>query len=155
MTALLLLAFSCSSDSASRSAATYVDQLQPLLQENSLLAERVLFQAANIYNEAARPEDVAKKWEDDITPIAEHLYFQAKLVEPPDDWTTQHGELVDIWGERARAYRDISESLRLADRSLWEKGRNAAENVKLSEENWFERANEKLGVLNVTLDPYP
>lgn len=155
MTALFLLAFSCTTDSATRSASTYVEQLNPLLQENSLLAERVLFQAAAIYNNAARPDDVASKWETDITPIAEHLHFQAKLVQPPEEWTEQHGALVVIWGDRASAYRDISEGLRLADRERWDRGSKAAEEVKLSEEDWFTAVNEKLATINVALDAYP
>ncbi|MEN0062432.1 MAG: hypothetical protein AAGA48_09780 [Myxococcota bacterium] len=155
MTALLLLAFSCTTNSSGRSATTYVGQLQPLLHENSLLAERVLFQAADIYNNAARPDDVANKWETDITPIAEHLHFQAKLVDAPEEWSDQHSGLVEIWGDRARAYRDISEGLRLADRERWDRGRSSAEKVKLEEEAWFGEINEKLGSMNVNLEPYP
>ncbi len=154
MTSLLLVVLACSSNSAG-SATTYVNQLSPLLQENSLLAERVLFQAADIYNNAARPDDVANKWESDITPIAEHLHFQAKLVKAPEDWTEKHGELVAIWGDRAVAYRDISEALRLADRERWERGTKAAEEVKLEEEAWFVGVGERLGGMNISIDPYP
>ncbi|MEO0600009.1 MAG: hypothetical protein AAF211_01145 [Myxococcota bacterium] len=155
MMPVLLMVLACGSDSASRSASTYVGQLQPLLQENSLLAERVLFQAAAIYNNAARPDDVANKWETDITPIAEHLHFQAKLVPAPEEWSETHEGLVEIWGDRARAYRDISEGLRQADREAWDRGSTAAEEVKLEEEDWFDKLNDKLGAMNVNLDPYP
>lgn len=151
---LLLVAIACTGNSGG-SAGTYVEQLQPLLQENSLLAERVLFQAAAIYNNAARPDDVANKWESDITPIAEHLHFQAKLLQAPEDWVDTHANLVEIWGDRAAAYRDISEGLRQADRERWDRGSKAAEEVKLQEEDWFVGANERLGSINVSLDPYP
>jgi len=155
MMPLLLMALSCSTDSAGRSASTYVGQLQPLLQENSLLAERVLFQAAALYNQAARPEDVADKWETDITPIAEQLYFHAKTVEAPAEWSDEHVALVGIWGDRAEAYRDITESLRLADRERWDSGLTAAKQAKLDEEAWFVSINEQLRAINVSLDPYP
>ena len=155
MTALFLVVLSCSSSSPTRTASIYVGQLQPLLQENSLLAERVLLQAADLYNNAARSEDVVQKWETDITPVAEHLHFQAKHAEVPEEWSERHDQLVRIWGDRGGAYRDITEGLRLVNRERWDRGTKSADEVKLAEEDWFVAINEELGAINVSLDPYP
>ena len=152
---LLLITTACQIDPEARSATTYVAKLQPLMQENSLLAERVLYQAAAIYNGATRPDEVADAWSSDIVPLAEHLHHQAGFVEPPENWSQQHAALVAVWGERAHAYRSISEGLERADKDLGEQGRNLAEQVKLKEESWFEEVNGQIGPMGFTIDAYP
>ena len=151
----LLLLTACQLDPKARSATEYVVKLQPLVQENSLLAERVLFQAAEIYNGATRPDEVADAWTTDIVPLSEHLHHQAGFVQAPEGWAERHGSLVEIWGERAHAYRSISEGLRMADEEAWDSGRALAEDVKLREEQWFDALNEELRPMSRGVEAYP
>ena len=142
-------------DPASSSTTVYLSELQPLLQENSLLAERVLFQAAAIYNEAAKPEQVANTWSLEIVPLSEHLANQASFVTAPDPFGARHAELVKIWSDRAVAYRNLGEAIKTADAEQWNDARKQADDVKLREEKWFDGLNEQLAPQGLVVDPYP
>ncbi|MBX2803653.1 MAG: hypothetical protein KTR31_38610 [Myxococcales bacterium] len=154
-TPLLLVLASCQVDPAARSTTEYLTKLQPLLQENSLLAERVLFQASAVYNGATRPDEVSDAWTTDIVPVAEHLHHQSTFVAAPAEWSATHANLVAIWGERANAYRSISEGLRTADQETWDSGRKLAETVKIREEEWFDMVNNTVAPMGFMLDAYP
>jgi hypothetical protein len=134
---------------------TYLDELDPLLQENGLLAERVLTLAAQIYNDSARPEQIADSWGRSVVPIAEHLADQASFVEPPQSYAQAHAEIVQIWGDRAVAYRSLSEAIQTGDTDAWNAARNSADAVKLREERWFDTLNERVGPTGLIVDPYP
>ena len=153
--AVLLLASCQQMDPAGQATTEYLTRLQPLLQENSLLAERVLLQAAAIYNDATKPEQVATAWSGDIVPIAEHLHHQSSFVAAPDVWAAKHNELVAIWGDRALAYRNIGEAIKLADAEQWKSARELADGVKLREEKWFDTLNEAVAPMGLVVDPYP
>lgn len=142
-------------DPATTATTDYLTRLQPLLQENSLLAERVLFQAAGLYNDATKPSQVAQAWTVEIVPLAEHLHHQSTFVSAPEPWSARHAELVEIWGERAEAYRNLSEAIRLGDAPLWNDSRKKADSVKLAEEDWFNNLNRAVGPLGLVVDPYP
>jgi hypothetical protein len=133
----------------------YLVRLQPLLQENGVLAEQVLFQAASVYNEAVKPEQVADSWTHDVVPLAEHLHNQASFVTAPDDFGSVHTELVQIWGDRALAYRNLGEAIQTGDIEEWNKARELADSVKLREEKWFDRLNTTLAPSGLIVDPYP
>jgi hypothetical protein len=133
----------------------YVSRLQPLLQENGVLAEQVLFQAASIYNEAVKPEAVAEYWTHDVVLLAEHLFNQASFVTAPPEYAQVHGELVEIWGDRAIAYRNLGEAIQTGDTESWNKARELADTVKLREEKWFDRLNNQLAPSGLIVDPYP
>ena len=152
---VLLLASCQPIDPAATATTEYLTRLQPLLQENSLLAERVLLQAAAIYNDAAKPEQVAAAWTSDIVPIAEHLHYQSAFVAAPDVWAANHNELIAIWGDRALAYRNIGEAIKLADPEAWKSARELAEGVKVREETWFDALNKAVGPMGMVVDPYP
>ena len=154
--ALLLATSGCQvADPTTRAATDYLVMLQPLLQENSLIAERVLFQAAALYNDATVADEVAAAWTSDIVPLAEHLHHQASFVSAPAEWTSSHSALVTIWGERATAYRNISEGLRMADTAKWDQGRNMAATVKIQEEEWFDTVNTTIAPMGFVIDAYP
>ena len=142
-------------DPASSSTTVYLSELQPLLQENSLLAERVLFQAAQIYNESTKPEQVANVWTVEIVPLSEHLASQAEFVSAPDPYSSRHGDLVKIWSDRAVAYRNLGEAIKTADAEQWNDARKQADDVKLREEKWFDGLNEQLAPQGLVIDPYP
>lgn len=153
---LILVLSGCNQlDPATTATTDYLNLLQPLLQENSLLAERVLFQAAGIYNEATKPSQVATAWTSEIVPLAEQLHHQASFVVAPEAWSQRHSGLVDIWGERATAYRNLGEAIRLGDAALWNDSRKKADAVKLAEEDWFNDLNRAVGPLGLVVDPYP
>lgn len=152
---LLLFGPACQLDPAGSAASDYVTKLQPLVHENSLLAERVLFQAAAIYNEATLPTDVATAWSTEITPLAEHLHQQAGFVEPPPDWAQDHQQLVAIWAERAEGYRAVSEALRAADQEKWDRGTALIERARGQESEWFLGLNTRLQPHGIQLDGYP
>jgi hypothetical protein len=134
----------------------YLNALQPLMQENGLLAERVLLQAAKIYNnEAVKPDQVADAWIHEIVPIAEHLHNQASFVAPPSSFATTHADLVLIWGDRALAYRNLGEAIQTGNTDEWNKARELANQVKLREERWFDTLNGALAPSNLMVDPYP
>ncbi len=152
----VLLACSCASmDPEMQRATDYVTRLQPLLQENSLLAERVLLQAAVVYNDQVEPKAMVDAWTQDVVPIAEHLHNQSVLVAAPQGYGEAHQQLVIVWGERARAYRDLSEAIYTADTKQWTKAKEDAKNVRIREEEWFEDLNSTLAARGIVVDPYP
>jgi hypothetical protein len=133
----------------------YLTALQPLLQENGLLAERVLLQASKIYNEAVKPDQVSEAWIHEIVPVSEHLYNQAGFVQPPSTYAQTHADLVLIWGDRALAYRNLGEAIQTGNSDEWNKARDLANQVKLREEKWFDTLNQSLAASNLSVDPYP
>lgn len=152
---LVLVVASCQLDPEGAAASEYVGRLQPLVHENSLLSERVLFQAAAVYNEATLPADVGTAWMTEITPLAEHLHHQATYLEPPESWQKAHQELTQIWGERAQGYRAVAEGLRAADAEAWERGNTLVERARAQETEWFLSVNTRLQPLGVQIDAYP
>lgn len=155
---LLSLTFlvACATDPRQAAATRYLQVLQPLMLENSMLADRVLVQAAAVYNESGGPKQVADAWEGEIVPLAEHLADQASLVQPPTDYAARHGELVTIWVDRAAAYRALSEAIRSGEAEAWNPARRDAESAKIREENWFNQLNETVTPLGIPLvDQYP
>lgn len=133
----------------------YLTALQPLLQENGLLAERVLLQSAKIYNDAVKPEQVSDAWVHEIVPLAEHLHNQSSFVAPPPSYAQTHADLVLIWGDRALAYRNLGEAINTGNTDEWNKARELANQVKLREERWFDTLNAALAPSNILVDPYP
>jgi hypothetical protein len=143
-------------DAETRAHRAYVRQLQPLLVENSLLSDQVLGLAARAYNDPnVEPAALAEAWTKDVVPLSEHLHSQATFVLPPTEWATAHGELVEIWSDRAQAYRALSESITVADPDQWQAARELADTVKLQEEEWFRNTNQTLGPKGLLVDQYP
>jgi len=154
----LALSFASSCDRFSaetRDNRTYVNVMMPILQDNSLLAERVLVEAAGVYNEKSEPEALVQNWTDEITPLAEHVHSQASFATPPESWSEQHAKIVDIWGQRAQAYRALSDAIQTADDTQWQSSRDQADGVKLAEEKWFESTNKRLVQSGLVLDQFP
>lgn len=145
--------FACST--GDDATAQYLNQINPLLHENGLLAERVLLQAAKVYNDAVKPDQVAEVWVDEIVPLAEHLQNQASFVEPPAEHMQTHQELVAIWRDRAVAYRNLGEAIQSGSTDEWNKATALASDVKLREEKWFDTLNTALAESGRTVDPYP
>lgn len=134
---------------------TYAQSLEPLLDENGLVADRLLETAAAVYNGTAASTEVKLAWVQDIVPLAEHLRDQAVLVQPPVEYAEDHRQLVEIWSTRADAYREIGDALVSGDLEQWKKGREQADDAKLREEAWFRATNEKLQPHGVSLDQFP
>lgn len=152
----LLLTLGCAPAAQPDPAAkAYADALQPLVQENGLVAERVLEVAADVYNGKAVSADTRKVWRDELAPMAEHLRNQAALVQAPPEWSADHTELVTIWTLRSDAWQDISEALEAGDPDLWKTGRSRSDEAKLQEESWFRKTNERLASQGITLDQFP
>ena len=133
----------------------YLKDLQPLLVENGHLSERVLMLSAKVYNKDGDTDSLAQAWTGEVVPLAEHLHHQAQFVEAIEPWSQRHGELVEIWGDRAVAYRTLSEALVLSDPDEWREGRAQATQVKLREEEWFKEVNQILLTTNQQIDPTP
>jgi hypothetical protein len=163
---LLALMVACGPRAEERlDAQKYNEALGPLLADNGLLAD-VLWQSADtLYASLAAnpstgtpaatdPKAIFKTWTDDITPLAAHLRDQAALVQPPDAWLDAHGELVDAWGRRADSYRDIGEALIQNDTAALAAARDAADQSKHLEEQWFRRVNTRLAPYGLHLNQY-
>ena len=152
---ILLLATACALYSNAGQAADYVVQLQPVLFENAALADRVLALSVAVSEKKATPDQVRKAWDDDIVPLAEHLHAQVSFVQPPSAWAESHAQLVDLWGDRAAAYRSLSIATDEGDEKRWREARALADGVKLHEEDWFRSTNQRLAGWHLSVDPYP
>ncbi len=141
-------------DPERQAAEVYAQSLEPLLQENGLIADTVLGTAAAIYDGRA-PENLPARWSDEIVPLSEHLYDQSRMLSVPDAWNAEHQLLIAIWKKRAEAYRDLSEATLLGDAKRWTAARKQANDAKLEEETWFNNTNERLGKSDVKIDQYP
>lgn len=152
----LLLLLACTPAPPGADAArAYADALEPLLEENGHVADRLLYVAADVYNGKADAAAARAAWEDDVVPLAEHLRDQAVLVQAPPDWAPSHQTLVEIWTQRAESYRDISEAIDLGDPEVWKKARSTANDAKLREEAWFRDTNQRMQAYGITLDQFP
>ena len=133
----------------------YLESIEPLLVENSVLSEEVLGLAADVYNGHPAPSDLVGAWRQDVVPLAEHLHAQAVLVKPPDSFIERHKELVEVWAARATVYRDLSEAIVLSDFDAWTSARGRANEVKLREEEWFRTINAEFGTNGLVVDQFP
>ncbi|MCB9677883.1 MAG: hypothetical protein H6737_22480 [Alphaproteobacteria bacterium] len=158
MIATLLLAglMGCATLDPKTAAATeYVNDVQPLMLENSLLAERLLKLASQVYNEDVPQAGLSPAWNDEIVPLAEHIHIQADAVDVPDEWKDLHDNLVVIWSDRASAYRSMGEAIVLADRKRWKEARELEGQVVKREETWFQTVSTQLSQYDLTLEQYP
>lgn len=162
----LLLAVACLPQSQDHvDASDYARQLDPLLHENSLLANRVLHVAAVVYNAPPQgdeeqvsvevSEQARLTWSQEIVPLAGHLHDQAALVQPPAPWAGRHKDLVDIWSLRADAYSSLEEAMLLADDVKWQDSRRKSNQAMLDEENWFREVNEQVAPYGIVIDQFP
>ena len=138
-----------------RTAPAYVAEIAPLLQENGLLAERVLVVAAKVHDGKLEVGDAAIAWRDEIVPLAVELSDNAALCAPPVEWSTRHAELVDIWTDRAQAYDHLATAMSEADVERWNAARAASDDAKLREEAWFKAVNAEIAPTRITLDQLP
>lgn len=159
MRGLLLLSLAltgCTEPSPmARTAPDYATDLEPLLYENGLLAQQVLFEAAAVYNGAASPEEVYTTWTDTVVPLARHLADQAIVASPPEPWAARHETLVSAWSDRADAYQGLHLAIEQGDPDAWKAARKKADDAKLREEEWFRSVNQELAPLGIALDQYP
>jgi hypothetical protein len=151
----ILLAAGCGPDDATRSARAYVEQLEPLLYENGLLAERLLLAAADAHDDRVAPTALHTTWTTDLRPLAEHLAWQAAATSPPPEWAGRHERLVAAWSDRATAYRLIDEAARAGDREEWRRAREQADRATIAEERWFSEMDVELAPYGLALDQYP
>ena len=157
LAALALLCGGCGPLSPDvQEANRYLKLLQPLVIENSHLAEQVLTLAADAYNEKGDAEALAEAWATNVVPLAEHLHHQTVALPAEGVWNTRQQGLIKIWGDRAQAYRGVSEALVLADRAAWTSSATSASEVQLAEEGWFKETNKALAALSLPpIDPTP
>lgn len=155
-TLLLLSALvSCVPKGPSYETSAYVIALHPLLQENSLLAEKVLETAAGVHADKLDGPGATEAWRSEILPIAEHLHQQAAIVHAPGPWVDAHVQLVEAWGTRAEAYALIAEGVERGDLQRWKRGRSMAVTAQLDEERWFQESNQRLTPKGISLDQFP
>jgi hypothetical protein len=152
---LLSAATACGPDPEHEKTVDYLTELHPVLLENSLLAERVLVQAAHVYNKDAQADEIASAWATEVLPIAESIPVLANEVQPPPHLSVDHNNLVDIWSKRADAYREVVEGLQTADRSRFDAASNATAAITLSEDQWVRAFNAKIEPLRLYVDLYP
>lgn len=153
---LLVALVACTDNSPEAQATrTWVHDLQPILLENTRLAEHVLWTAADLHDTRAEPETARQVWAEAVVPTARQLTFQLEVIHAPDPWATRQTSLEQIWGERATAYEEVQTALESGDRKQWQVGRERSMNAKLREEKWFDTINQELAPYHVTLDQYP
>lgn len=150
-----LLTAACGPPAVPADTAIYLGQLQPLLQENGLLAERILEAAAQVHNGRSSPTAASATWQEEVVPIARHLHDQALRVDAPAAWAADHDRLTQIWGSRADGYTEISVGITRGERGAWQRGRALADQAKLDEEAWFTEAQKRVRPYGVELDQYP
>ena len=151
LTILLFLLVGCA-DSAT---TTYAEQLDPLLYENTVLNDQLLNIAGGIYNDKVDSQKTAELFRSDVIPIAQHLAHQAAAVQAPEQWAASHAELVDIWSQRAKSYREISEALWLVDAERFSNAQVGLDKAAREEEAWFADMRQELGKKGVALSQFP
>lgn len=152
---LLILAGCAAFDSERADAILYIQAVQPLMAENSLLAERTLAIASTLHDGSATDASVLEGWTTEIVPLSQHLHLQAARVDVPETWTDLHGELVGIWTERTIAYRDLGEGVVLADTAIWERAKNRHQAAIDREQAWFQTVSTQLAAHELMLEQYP
>lgn len=152
--ATLLLA-ACGPDPEHQKTVDYLTALHPVLQENSLLAERVLVQAAHVYNEDADATAIADQWDHEVVPLADHVATLAAGIQAPPHLSVDHQNLVEIWGQRADAYREAVEGLQTADRARFQEAASATAQITLTEDQWVRAFNARIEPLKLYVDLYP
>ena len=152
ITVSLLLSACTPSDPA---AVAYGEVLRPLLRANSRLATEVIKLAADAHDEHADSDAIRARWRDSVIPSSEHIAWQAATTESPQSWAAMHEELVEIWKQRASAYRELDFAITDASREAWTRAGESVNECQVAEEAWVAEASKALGAKGVRLDPYP
>ena len=151
----LLLLSACSRRPHAPDNAFYVVLVTPLLDDNALLAERLLAAAAATLEAPEATDTTLEAWRDEVVPLAHHLHEQASLVQPPASWVAEHERLVGTWSTRASAYQLILEAAERGDEGRLKRGRALADRAKLDEESWVQDVNGRLSADGIQLRQYP
>lgn len=154
-TPLLILSGCAYFDPELGAAIEYIEKVQPLMAENSLLAERTLVLASELHDKKADDAKVLEVWTNEIVPLSQHLHMQAGQLDPPELWKDSHGELVTIWTDRTAAYRDFGEAIVLADSERWDRARTQYQTMIDREQAWFQGTAARLQPYELTLEQYP
>lgn len=133
-------------------AQAYVTSLQPLLLENGKLADALIQLAGS----DPPPAELFAPFAERLVPGAEHLAWQAgALPPPPAPWSDRHLALVRVWGDRARAWRGLADSVQDSQRDAWKQAAGDASKAQLAEEAWFEETNQALRPFGLWVDAFP
>jgi len=151
----LLILSACSRRPHAPDNAFYVMLITPLLDDNALLAERLITAAATSLNAPEATSDAVEAWRDEIAPLAHHLHEQASMVQPPASWVSLHERLVNTWSARATGYQLLLEASERGDEVRLKRGRALADRAKLDEEAWMQEVNVRLAADGIELRQYP
>lgn len=150
----VLLLIACATPEK-RAAQAYTAGLEPLLDENALVAEQLGFLAASVYQESKTAAEIRASWKRDVVPLAHHLRDQAGSATVPAGWAETHAGLVAIWGIRAEAYSDLADAIDAADEHMWTAASQRAYEAKVAEERWFISADERLAPFGLSVPQFP
>lgn len=150
----LLLVVGCVQRPPSPDNAFYVVLITPLLDDNALLAERLLTAAAAVHKAPDTPGAALEAWRDEVVPLAHHLHEQASMVQPPGSWAVEHDRIIGTWAARAAGYQLILEAAERGDEARLKRGRALADKAKLDEESWMQDVNARLAADGLHLRQY-
>ena len=129
--------------------------MRPVVYENGLLAEQVLHQGAAVYDERATPESLMAAWDGEIITLAQHVHDMAVAVEPPVNVAPDHRALMELWKRRYKAYRELSESVHLADLERFQGAQGEIGAITIAEDQWVRAFNAKLQPMELFVDLVP
>ncbi|MCB9797987.1 MAG: hypothetical protein H6741_35365 [Alphaproteobacteria bacterium] len=154
MAAALLV--SCGGDPMAADAEAYHAQLTPSLVRNMELAQQFLDIAARVKKEEMDGDEVLRRWEKRVIPLADTLQSEAEAIEPATpELQALHAELVEAWTARAEAYREMHKAYRADDPDAFNAAAEANKKSKITEEAFFRKANGVLEPYGFHLDQFP
>ncbi|MCB9741287.1 MAG: hypothetical protein H6740_01540 [Alphaproteobacteria bacterium] len=146
----------CGGDPLAEDAESYHAQLAPTMVQNMELAKQFLDIAARIKKEEMGGDDVLRRWEKRIIPLADSLQSEAQAVEPATpELQALHAELVEAWTARADSYRAMHKAYRDDDPDGFSAAAEANKKSKITEEAYFRKVNATLGAYGFHLDQFP
>ncbi|HJN76398.1 MAG TPA: hypothetical protein QGF58_20895 [Myxococcota bacterium] len=150
------LVLACGGDPLADDAADYTEAMATPLEDNMALAQEFLEVAAEVKRGNVKADDIHRRWEKRVLPLADKLYDEVQAIQPETpELATLHQQLVDAWGDRAEAYHSMHRAYTKADAEAYQAAFDKNVESKLAEEDYFNKVNRLLEPYGYHVDQFP
>jgi hypothetical protein len=154
---LLLVFFTaCKNSGSDLPIREYHQAVQPLMYENSQLADYFTDLAGRIHLEKVSGDQVAEEFKGKLIPLAKRLQNNAQRIQLREGPLARvHAGLVEAWDLRAKSYAEMLQAYESSDNSVFEKALKGNSVSKQKEELYFGLANRYFATENLRLFQFP
>ncbi len=152
---LPMLLLSCG-DPMADEIASYHAAMDPLMRQNTRLANKYLALAKAIHKEKSDSDQIVERIETEIIPLANQLKeSMANIQTSSQQLTGLHQKAVAAWSNQAQAYRDLVAAYHGNDLESFNKAHGKVGEAKVMAEAYVREINNLMEPYGYHLDEFP